>query len=305
MDYPVNLSPETLALAQGILFGDTSQLSTETLQSFRTAGMGHLLAVSGLHVGIIMSILWMLLKPLEWLVILMTECPKLDCRIGSPIPTYIIGTTVRILIILLTGVYVYLIGAPPSAIRAWLMISMCLLGWIFHRPSSAPRCLLFAALILLAWDPWILTKVGFQLSFLSVAGILLFQPWLNDHERPWYFRVILLSIAAQSLTLPVVAFYFHQGPFLGWLQGLLAVPLMPVFVALLLLLLVFPSFPLLASLIEGLRAWIEVVAEAIGDIEQFVLGGHLYFYPSWYEALLAELFLLAVILLIRFKLGKK
>ena len=110
-----------------------------------------------------------------------------------------------------------------------LMLSLCLVGWMLHRPSSAWRCLLLAALIILAWDPWSIALPGFQLSFLAVAGILLFQPWLRSDALPAWFRVILLSISAQWLTAPVVAYWFHQLPVLGWLQGLLVVPLLPLF----------------------------------------------------------------------------
>lgn len=297
-------SQETIALAQGILLGDKSQLSAEMVQNFRTAGMSHLLAVSGLHVGIIMSLVWLLFKPLEWLTLLLTSYRPFGCRVGSPATAYIIGTVLRVSVIVLTCFYVYTIGAPPSAIRATLMLSMCLIGWIFHRPTSAARCLLFAALLLLAWDPWTIQKVGFQLSFLSVGGILLFQPWLNDHDKPWFWRVILLSISAQLLTIPVVVFYFHQVPFLGWLQGLLVVPLMPVFVSLLLLALCFPAGSGLIMLIEALRSWMEWVATSIGTMEQWILGGHLYFYPTWYEAIFAEIGILAMIILLRIKKDK-
>lgn len=299
----LGLSQETLALAQGILLGDKSQISPEVMQSFRTAGMSHLLAVSGLHVGIIMSLVWLLLKPLEWLVLFLSTLPQLGCRVGSPKTAYIIGDTKRIFVILLTIIYVWRIGAPPSAMRATLMLSLCLFGWMFHRPTSAARCLLFAALLLLAWDPWLITNVGFQLSFLAVGGILLFQPWLNDHNIHWSLRAILLSVAAQVLTIPVVAFYFHQVPFLGWLQGLLVVPLMPFFVTLLLLTLCFPSFSWVSFMVEALRAWMELMADSIGTLEKLLLGGHLYFYPSWIEALLAEIFFLSLIILFRIKLG--
>ncbi len=306
MDYPVTLSQEalglseeTLALAQGILLGDKSQISPEVMQSFRTAGMSHLLAVSGLHVGIIMSLIWLVCKPLEWLALCLTSLPQLGCRVGSPKIAYIIGAAKRVLVILLTCVYVYRIGAPPSAVRATLMLSLCLLGWMFHRPTSAARCLLFAALLLLAWDPWLIKNVGFQLSFLAVGGIILCQPWLNDPNLHWSIRAILLSLAAQVLTIPVVAYYFHQVPFFGWLQGLLVVPLMPLFVTLLLLCLCFPSFFGLSYLVEALRSWMELMADSIGKLEQLLLGGHLYFYPSVIEALLAEIFFLSLVILLR------
>lgn len=296
----IGASQETIALAHGILLGDKSQLSPEMIASFRTAGMSHLLAVSGLHVGIIMSVIWLLFKPFEWLLLLLTSWAKAECRVGSPLLYYASGSIVRIAVIMITCIYVWKIGAPPSAVRATLMLSLCLLGWMFHRPTSAARCLLFAALLLIAWDPWIVLHVGFQLSFLSVGGILLFQPWLNDRDIPWVLRAVLLSIAAQSLTIPVVAFYFHQVPFLGWLQGLLVVPLMPLFVSLLLFVAITQSSALLI-LVEALRHWMGWVAAMTGRIETLLLGGHLYFYPTWYESVFAELAIIAVIILFRQK----
>lgn len=293
----LGLTPETTALAQGLLLGDKSQISPDVIKTFRMAGMSHLLAVSGLHVGIIMSLIWLLFKPLEYVILLASTSARINARVGSPKLYYAIGITVRLSVILITSLYVCSIGAPPSAMRATLMLSLCLVGWMFHRPTSAGRCLILAALFLLAWDPWLITKVGFQLSFLSVGGIILFQPWLNDRNQPWVWRAILLSMSAQVFTIPVVAYYFHQVPFLGWLQGLLVVPLMPLFITMLLLALV-TQWSWLGALIEALRGWMELVAQSITSFERLLLGGHLYFYPTWYEALFAEFGILAIVILL-------
>jgi len=285
------MSPESEALAQAILFGDKSALSTEMVESFRTAGMSHIMAVSGLHVGIIMGVIWMLLRPVEWLVIL-----------ASPIRMatfYSLGNVKRMLTIVITACYVWYIGAPPSAVRAALMLSLCLVGWMLHRPTSAWRCMILAALCLLAWDPWMVVTPGFQLSFLAVAGILLFQPWLECNEWPRWLRLLLLSVAAQWLTAPIVAYWFHQVPVLGWAQGLLIVPLLPLFVGLLLVHILFPGCVWISSGIDMLTAWMGLVAHGVSSSERLLLGGHLYFYPTWWEVMLAEVVLLAVVVLMR------
>ena len=291
--YELGLSDEAVALAQGMLLGDKSGLSSEVVSAFRTAGMSHIMAVSGLHVGIIMSIIWICFRPIEMLG-------------GSLAPFnltvhYVLGDLKRIVLIALTVCYVWLIGAPPSAVRAALMLSLLLIGWMLHRSTSAWRCILFAALLLIAWDPWTVGEVGFQLSFLAVAGILLFQPWLQSDRFPRWFRLVLLSVSAQWFTTPVVAYWFHQVPLLGWIQGLLVVPLLPILVSLLLVGMLLPSLHFLAVPIEALTAWMGWVTQGIGHVEQILLGGHLYFYPTWWEVLLAELLLLAIVLYLKTK----
>lgn len=289
----LGLSPEVIALARGMLLGDKGGIDPALVQSFRSAGMSHLLAVSGLHVGVIMSLVWLVLSPVEALV-----------RLVAPLRMvvyYATGIVKRLLVIVLTVGYVWFIGAPTSAVRAGLMLCLCLVGWMLQRPTSAWNCLLLAALVLLALDPWNVTQVGFQLSFLAVAGILLFQPWLQDYSLRWWERMALLSISAQWLTVPVTAYYFHQVPFLGWLQGLLVVPLVPFFVGFLLLGCLFPSLHWLCTPIEALYGWITWASQLITQWERWLLGGHLYFYPSLVEVILAEVFFLALIILLRIR----
>lgn len=287
----LGLSDESFALARGMLLGEKSGLSSEMIRAFRTAGMSHIMAVSGLHVGIIMSVIWMLFKPIEWAVILLAP-PRLTTY-------YIVGDLKRISVIVITAFYVWKIGAPPSAVRATVMLSLFLVGWMIHRPTSPWRCLLLAALVLLAWNPLLLGNVGFQLSFLAVIGILLFRPWIQSEALPHWLRLALLSVAAQWFTTPIVAYWFHQVPVLGWVQGVLVVPLMPLLLTLLIVGMLFPSLHFLAVPIEALTAWMGWVAQAIGRVEQLLLGGHLYFYPTWWQVALTEAFLLAVILYLK------
>lgn len=289
----VGLSPEAHALAQGMLLGDKTEISREMLQQFRTAGMSHILAVSGLHVGVIMSLVWLLLKPLEWLVLLLAPV-----RMAT---YYVLGDVKRLLTIVITILYVWRIGAPPSAVRAATMLSLCLIGWMIHRPTSAWRCMALAALCLLAWDPWTALTPGFQLSFLAVGGILMFQPWLQSRQVPGWLRLLLLSVAAQWFAIPVVAYWFHQVPFLGFVQGILVVPLLPLFVALILMVMIFPSWHFLAMVVNALTSWMGEVAHGIDQCERLLLGGHLYFYPALWEVFFYELLLLALILYLRLR----
>lgn len=289
----LGLSPEAIALARGMLLGDKSVIDPEVIRNFRMSGMSHLLAVSGLHVGVIMTLVWAVLRPIESLFYLILP-PRMSVY-------YIAGTVKRLLLILITCLYVWVIGAPVSAVRAALMLCLCQVGWILHRPTSAWNCLLLTALILLACDPWYITQVGFQLSFMAVAGILSFQPWLQEHRLSRWVRLILLSVSAQWFTVPLVAYYFHQTPLLGWLQGILVVPLIPFFVAFLLLGGLFPEWHALCLPIEAFYGWITWISQWVVQLERLLLGGHLYFYPSWLEVLLLEVALFTILFLLRMK----
>lgn len=297
----LGLLPETIALAQGMLTGDKSEISQHTLQMFRAAGMSHLMAVSGLHVGIIMTIVYMFLLPIERSIKLYRffKYGNVDMRTH-----YILTSVLSVSVIIVTLIYIWAIGFPTSAIRAWIMLSLMLLGSIVHREVSLWQNWFTAAIIILIIDPLAILQPGFQLSFLAVAGILLWQPLIvrKNHEPTLWSKLrglLIVSIAAQLLTLPVIAYTFHQVPLLGCLQGLLIIPIMPVFLCLLLLGIVFPNFKLLCRPIEWIYQWMELVAQKTTEVEAFLFGGHLYLYPTWWEALLIGAFMLSLMLVVR------
>lgn len=297
----LGLSPETIALAQGMLTGDKSEMSHQTLQMFRAAGMSHLLAVSGLHVGVIMSVVYMFLLPIERAIKL-----YLFHRDGYvPMRTHYIATSVLAsTVIFATLLYICAIGFPISAIRAWVMLSLLLLGKMLHRTVSVWQNWAVAAFIILVWDPLAILQPGFQLSFLAVAGIILWHPVAARGERENALLakirgLLVVTTAAQLLTMPIVAYTFHQVPLMGWLQGLLVIPVMPVFVSMLLLGITFPGLHILVKPIEWMYHWMELVAQKTTEVETSIFGGHLYLYPTWWEALLLGVFMLCLMLLIR------
>lgn len=311
----LGLEPETIALARGMITGDKSDLSRESLKMFRAAGMSHLLAVSGLHVGIIMTIIYTLLKPIEWGIILFVFSRQ------GIFPTrwhYLIVAVKVSVVIATTLLYIWSIGFPPSAVRAWVMLSLMLAGTALHRNVSQWQTWLTAAIVLLIYDPMAITQPGFQLSFLAVAGILVCKPFIkredvraieiNKWQNRLVFRVksiIIVTLAAQALTMPVVAYTFHQVPLLGWVQGILVIPLIPVFVMLLLVGLAFPSAHFIAYPIEWLRLWMEQVALKTTKVEEVLFGGHLYLYPTWWEALLLGIAILSLILILKLRTRSK
>ena len=307
------LNERSLSLARGILFGDKQAVSPELKDSMREAGMSHILAVSGLHVGILFAIFLTLLLPLRWV----NE-----------------GLRLSLVLVILWG-YVFFIGMPASAVRAGLMVTVATLSRFNHSSPWGWHNLVTAALLLLLWHPWWLWDLGFQLSFLATAGILVFRPAIAvrrqrvmpmaaERERlsghHWHRRLqrwakglwqqlrslFWLSASAQLATLPLVARVFGHVPLLGVLQGFVVVPLLPFYMGGLLLLLAFPALGTVFALpLNTFTAWIDSVADITAGGEQSLLGGRLEWSPSRLEMWLAYLAIAAGILFWRLRLQNK
>jgi ComEC/Rec2-related protein len=151
-------TPEVRSLVVGCLLGDRSGATPAMLRAFNGAGMGHLLAVSGLHLGLIAALLWVVFLPLrllhaEWLA-----------RCG---------------LLLAMWTYVLLIGAPPSAVRAAVLLSLFQGAVLLHRPIYSSNNLCVAAFVLLLSDTRLLYNLSFQMSFVAAASIFYFAPRLK------------------------------------------------------------------------------------------------------------------------------
>lgn len=199
------LDGDELALANALILGDKTLLSQEIRNTFSSAGAMHVLAVSGLHVGLVMLILnFIFARFTKWI-------------------SRGMALTMTILI---TWIFAGLVGFPPSVVRAVIMFSIVLIGQLIGRQGSGLNSLGFAAIILLAYDPFLLFDLGFQLSFLAMVGILtLYDPVSRFFyiKNKWLLRVwqaTAVGIAAQITTLPLVLFHFHQFPNYFWLSNI-------------------------------------------------------------------------------------
>lgn len=191
-------SPEAVSVASTLILGYKAELDNDILQAYSKTGTIHVLSVSGAHVAIIFVMIGGLLGFMD------------RYRYGKLFKA--------ILTIALIWYYSLLTGLSPAVCRAAVMISLIIIGKTYNRRISTLNILAVSAFLILLFDPFLITDVGFQLSYLAVAGLIVFQPivynWL-DIQNKWLDKLWLLcsaSIAAQAITFPLSAYYFHQFP---------------------------------------------------------------------------------------------
>lgn len=204
------LSHQTQALMAALTLGDKTDLDESIYRTFSTTGTLHVLAVSGLHTAILYAVICFLL---QWV----PQNPAINAlkQLG---------------ILLLLWFYTFLTGLSPSVVRAALMLSFICMGALLEKKGNAMNSLAAAAFFILCFDPFKLYDIGFQLSFLAVAGIILLQKPLFDLA---YFRnrlmrylweLLSVSLAAQLATTAVSLYYFHQFPTYFFIANLFVVP---------------------------------------------------------------------------------
>ncbi|MEP6700847.1 MAG: ComEC/Rec2 family competence protein [Bacteroidota bacterium] len=235
-------SDKELGLAEALLIGYKDDLEQSLVQSYTNTGVVHIIAISGLHLGLIYWLLALLLKPL-----------KKQRRLSWMRPVLII-----------TGLWLFslLAGAQPSILRSALMFTCIVLGESFSKKTSIYNTMAVSAFILLCINPFWLWDVGFQLSYAAVLSIIIFmRPVYN-----WfYFKNKLLdgvwklnavTIAAQILTVPLGIYHFHQFPNYFLLTNFVAVPLSSAIVLGEILLCVISFIPVFAPLVGKLLSWL-------------------------------------------------
>ena len=231
-----NLSGGPAGLLKGVLLGAKHAVPEEVKTAFAQTGVNHVLAVSGLHVGLIAGAVFFILKILG---------------IGR-------GITATLTIFALV-LYALITGLPPSVVRASTMGCVALLGIVGQRDIDGGNILGIAGLGLLIARPQDLFDVGFQLSFVATGGILIFYRPLRDflpEKKGWYDTCIAgplaVSLAAQATTLPFVVAYFGLVSVIGLMANLIVVPLIGVGVALgLLTVLSFACWEPLATILNA------------------------------------------------------
>lgn len=210
------LSPGAQRFIVALLLGNSHLIDKATRQEFSAAGVAHVLALSGLHVGFISLIIWLLLFPLDYLRLKRVR----------------LGITLAAII-----TFAVFTGLSPSVVRSTVMIGFAFASLIFSRRSVSLNALAMAALIILVFSPSSLYSVGFQLSFVTVCAVLLFArvpAWLESRYR-WVNRLtltIMTSIVAMLATVALTAHYFHTISLTAVITNLLVLPVLPLFMVL-------------------------------------------------------------------------
>ena len=205
-----DFEPDVLAIINALILGQRQDLSKDIYDSYTDAGAVHILAVSGLHVALILLLLNFALKPLR------------RFKYGKE-------ATIIILVVLM-WCFAIIAGLSASVTRAVTMFSIIAIGMHLRRPTNIYNTLAISIFVLLLFKPLFLFDVGFQLSYLAVVAIVAIQPRLVKLWQPknfvlskvWdYFTV---GIAAQFGVVPISLYYFHQFPGLFFVANIIIIP---------------------------------------------------------------------------------
>jgi competence protein ComEC len=240
------LEGKEFAIASALILGYKASLDSDLMKSYASAGATHVLAVSGLHVGIIFLIFNSLLGFLD------------KNKKGLWLKTALI-------LIVLWG-YALITGLSPSVLRASTMFSFIVIGNVLNRNADIYNTIAASALLLLVVNPFMLLEVGFQLSYIAVVGIIYIQPklyalWQTDQyflDKIWQLSTV--SVAAQIATFPLGLFYFHQFPNYFLLSNLFVIPLATLVVYGGILVVITSSFSIVSHLFaQGLMYTIKIM----------------------------------------------
>lgn len=241
------------AIIHALVLGQKRDIEKVKYQEFAAAGAVHILAVSGLHVGIIYLLLFFISRPFLFL------------KYGRIIQS--------LFIVLLLWSYAYITGLSPSVCRAVTMFSFLAFAKFSKRKTSTANTLLLSFLFLLLYNPLLIFHVGFQMSYMAVLAIIIIQPKLNSYYNPRnYFKrlfwgILTVTFAAQIGIMPISLYYFHQFPGLFFISNLVILPFLSFILSggILIILLaaldcpwnwVYQLYAWLVSLLNNFISWI-------------------------------------------------
>ena len=239
------LEQQELAVVSAMTLGDKSLIDKDLKNDYSRSGASHVLALSGLHLGIIYFVFSFMTA--RW--------RRRYHHWSRPVSEGLILITM--------WSYVVLVGMSPSVVRAAIMMTVYSLLSLQNRNRSSLNALAFTAIIMLIADPMILFNISFQLSFVAVAFILLYQgriysliPSSTHPIIKWCWRFLSVSLAAQLGVAPLTAYYFHQVPSYFLLSSLVVMVFTPLIIYLSLLFFLLMWLPVVQSWLVVPLSWL-------------------------------------------------
>ena len=245
------LTTDTYAVVAAMALGDKSALTHDLKDTYSRTGASHVLALSGLHLGIIYTLLSMLVVGRRW------------------------QTVTQVIMIISIWAFVFLVGMPTSVVRAAVMLTVYALLALGHRRRMSVNTLAFTAIAMLLVSPRALFDVGFQMSFMAVFCILLFVPlflrpvsarYLMTHRLArWLLSMVAVSVAAQIGVAPLIAYYFGRFSCYFLLTNFIVIPAATAILYLTLATLLLPPLGIVLSwVVTGLNATLLYIAAMPG-----------------------------------------
>lgn len=238
------------AVLAAMTLGDKSAMTKELREIYSVSGASHVLALSGLHLGIIYMLLSLLTVNRRWRVVTLP------------------------LVVLSIWAFALLVGLPASVVRASIMISLYALLTLIGRRRSAIGALTLSAFLILVVSPLTLYDLGFQLSFLAMLSILLTAPLfdrllpraflMNKRALRWLWGLLTVSLSAQIGVAPLIAYHFGRFPTYFLLTNLVVIPATLLILYLTLAALIIPALSvLLLRVVELMNQSLTWIATAL------------------------------------------
>ena len=275
-----SLAPETQSMLIAVLLGNDDFISPETREHFSVVGVAHVLAISGLHVAIITLLIWFLLFPLD----------------------YIRAKKLRLVLTLLLLIgYDILTGMSPSVVRATVMIAFVFMSILFYRKSTPLNSVAAAALVILVFSPGSLYSVGFQLSFITVAALIIFYQtfeikYPTNRLLKYIYSLFLTSLIAMLSSIILTAYYFNTLSIMTVLANFIILPVFPIFM-------ILGAVALLLLTMGGSIGWLN---SALDWMTKFINGsvnwlsiwsfGHSDVYVTWVAVVVYYAILIMVVI---------
>ncbi|MCF7567606.1 competence protein ComEC family protein [Sabulilitoribacter arenilitoris] len=272
---PYHFKPDELAIINALLLGQRQDISKEVYTSYTNAGAIHILAVSGLHVGIILLILTQVFKPIE------------RFKHGKLIKA--------ILLVSCLWSFALIAGLSASVTRAVTMFSIVAIAMNLKRPTNVYNTLAISMFVILLFKPLFLFDVGFQLSYLAVFAIVAIDPLLYNLWRPknWfldkYWHTLTITVSAQFGIIPISLYYFHQFPGLFFISNLVIIPFLGLILGLGILVILLATINLLPSffaefygyIISGMNSFVAWVSKQETFLLKDIAFNLLYVFVSY------------------------